>query len=78
MELFARISYTYPAGDIHIENDNEINEKLNSKLIKYLTENSIKEYRIINAETSSLPTAAFGPGIASVICSLYIAYKKES
>ena len=58
MELFARFSYTYPAGDQHIKNDNEINEILNSKLIKFLKENSIKEYRILNAETSQLPPPA--------------------
>jgi len=77
MELFARFSYMYPAGDQHIKNDNEINEILNFKLIKYLKENSIKEYRILNAETSQLPPPAFGPGNASVICTLNIAFKTE-
>jgi hypothetical protein len=77
MELFARFSYAYPAGDQHIKNDSEVNEILNTKLLKFLKENTIKEYRIINAETSQLPTPAFGPGNASVICTLNIAYKKE-
>ena len=76
MELFARFSYTYPAGDQHIKNDDEINEILNSKLIKFLKENSIKEYRILNAEISQLPPPVFGPGNASVICTLNIAYIK--
>lgn len=50
---------------------------LNNNLIKYLKENSIKEYRIINAETSSLPSPAFGPGNESVMCTLNIAYKSD-
>jgi len=77
MELFARFSYMYPAGDQHIENDDEINEILNAKLIKYLKEKSIKEYRILNAETSYLPPPAWAPGTASVICTLNVAYKSD-
>lgn len=78
MELFARFSYVYSAGDPHIKNDDEISEILNSKLLKYLKENSIKEYRILNGETSQLPASAFGPGNTSVICTLNIAYKADA
>jgi hypothetical protein len=74
MELFARFSETYPPGYGDIDDDNEINKKLNAKLIKFLKENSIKEYRILNAEIAALPPPAFGPGNASVICTLNIAY----
>jgi hypothetical protein len=77
MELFARFSYMYPAGDDSIKNDIEINKILNAKLIKFLEENSIKEYRILNAETSYLPPPAWAPGTASVICTLNIAYKSN-
>jgi len=77
MELFARFSYTYTAGDQHIKNDDEINEILNAKLLTFLKENSITEYRILNAETASLPPPAFGPGNASVICTLNVAYSNR-
>ena len=46
MELFARFSYTYPAGDKHLENDDDVNEILNKKLLRFLKDNPIKEYRI--------------------------------
>lgn len=77
MELFARFSYTFPAGDREIKNDAELNKILNSKLTDFLKENSIVEYRILNGETSSLPSPAFGPGNSSVICTLNIAYKTQ-
>lgn len=75
MELFARFSYAYPAGDQRIKNDNEISEILNTKLNNFLKENAIIEYRILNAETTALPPPVFGSGNASVICTLNVAYK---
>lgn len=75
MELFARFSYTYPAGDKDIKNDTEINKLLNDKLTLFIKENKIEENRILNGDISSLPQPAFGPGNASVICSLNIAYQ---
>ena len=62
-------------GQDSIGNDNELNEILNNKLLKFLKENSIKEYRILNAEIASLPPPAYGAGNASVICTLNIAYQ---
>jgi hypothetical protein len=55
MELFARFSYTYPAGDKDIKNDTEINKLLNDKLTLFIKENKTEEYRILNGDISSLP-----------------------
>ncbi len=77
MELFARFSDTYPVGDRNIDDDNKINTMLNAKLIKFLKENSIKEYRILNGQTSGIPGSTLGYGsLPSVQCSINIAYTK--
>jgi hypothetical protein len=76
MELFARFSYQYPLGYEGIKNDAAINKILNDKLLKFIEENSIEEYRILNAEIHGLPHADVGIGTGSVICTLNIAYKK--
>jgi hypothetical protein len=76
MELFARFSYTYPAGDKDIKNDSEINRILNDKLFAFIKANSIEEYHILNGQISSLPRPAFGPGNESVLCSLNISYRQ--
>jgi hypothetical protein len=78
MELFARFSYTYPAGNPGIKDDDGINEILNKKLIDFLKAHSIKEYRILSGETTFVPKASFGPGIESVQCAIYIAYQNYS
>jgi hypothetical protein len=78
MELFARISYTYPAGDKNIKNDTEVNKLLNDKLTLFIKEQGIKEYRIINGDITPLPQPSFGPGNESVICFINIAYKLNS
>jgi hypothetical protein len=75
MELFARISYTYPAGDKDIKNDSEVNKLLNDKLTLFIKEKGIQEYRILNGDITSLPQPSFDPGNESVICSINIAYK---
>ncbi len=75
MELFARFSYQYVPGQESIGNDAKISTTLNAKLLKFIEENSVKEYRILNAEIHGLPPPSVGPGIASVICTLNIAYK---
>jgi hypothetical protein len=77
MELFARFSTSYPAGNNDIDNDNKINAILNMKLTKFLKENSIKEYRILNGQTSYLPSSKYALGsIECVQCSINIAYIK--
>jgi hypothetical protein len=77
MELFARFSTSYPAGNDDIDNDNKINAILNRKLTNFLKENSIKEYRILNGQTSYLPSSKYALGsIECVQCSINIAYLK--
>jgi hypothetical protein len=76
MELFARLSYTYIAGEADVKSDTDINQKLNDKLIEFLKVHDIKQYRILNGQTSSIPKPAFGPGNESVQCSLNIAYEQ--
>lgn len=74
MELFARISYTYPAGDKNIKNDNEVNTILNDRLTSFIKEKGIKDYRILNGNIAPLPQPSFGPGNESVMCFINIAY----
>jgi hypothetical protein len=77
MELFEIFSDTYPASCRNIDGDNEINRKLNAKLTNFLKENSIKEYRILNGQTSYLPGSKYALGsIECVQCSINIAYIK--
>ncbi len=78
MELFARFSYTYPAGNPGIKDDDGINEILNKKLIDFLKAHSIKEYRILNGQTTYLPKPSFSSGTESVLCTIYIAYEDYS
>ncbi len=77
MELFARFSYQYPLGYDGIKDDFAISKILNDKLLKFVEENSIKKYRILNAEIHGLSHADVGTGIGSVICTLNIAYEKD-
>lgn len=75
MELFARISCAFTAGDLNIENDDYINEVLNNKLKSFINSKDITEYRILNAESSFLPEPSIGAGSEAVQCSLFIAYQ---
>ena len=75
MELFARLSCVFTAGDLNMENDNHVNELLNDKLISFRKSNRITEYRILNAETSFLPAPSIGAGFETVQCAIFIAYK---
>lgn len=47
MELFARISCAFTAGDLNIENNDYINEVLNNKLKSFVNSKDILEYRIL-------------------------------
>ncbi|MEJ5961715.1 hypothetical protein [Pedobacter immunditicola] len=75
MELFARLSCAFIAGDVNIENDNYVNDVLNDKLVSFIKANRITEYRILNAESSFLPAPNIGAGFETVQCSIFIAYK---
>ncbi len=75
MELFARLSCSFTAGDSNIENDDFVNEALNMKLMSFIASKGITTYRILNAETSLLPEPAIGAGYEGVQCSLFLAYQ---
>jgi len=48
MELFARISCAFTAGDLNIENDDYINEALNNKFKSFVNSNA--NHRIQNSK----------------------------
>ena len=77
MELFARLSCAFTAGDVNIENDNHVNDLLNNKLDSFIKANRITNYRILNAETSFLPAPNIGAGFETVQCSIFIAYQAD-
>jgi hypothetical protein len=78
MELFARISCTYPAGDQNIKMDDDVNKMLNERLKTFIKENKISDYKILNGQTTTLAAPAYGPGKQSVQCSLFISYRIQS